>query len=118
MIYNIEDAYVEHDFVLVRRVDTRKTPGGIHLPFHSDKQESNIAKVVAVGPGIPGKPETVPRCAPGEYWVVARYIGTIITINGRDHVLVKWYDMQVRLTFSEAALSLLDDCLEAPTQHE
>ena len=112
MIYQPEDIQVFHDLVLVRRVDTVQTPAGLILPYHPDKKESNIAKVVSVGSGVVGKPETVPRCAPGEYWLVARYIGTVITLNSRDHVLVKWIDMQARVTFSEEAQRLLDDALE------
>lgn len=112
MIYHPQDIEVFHDLVLVRRVDTAKTPGGIVLPYHPDKKESNIAKVVKVGHGIPLKPETVPQCNPGEYWLVARYIGTIITLNGHDHVLVKWNDMQARITFTQEAMMLLDDALE------
>jgi hypothetical protein len=68
--------------------------------------------VVQVGTGVVGKPETVPRCSPGEFWLVARYIGTVITINGKDHVLVKWNDMQARVQFTDEARKLLDDTLE------
>lgn len=112
MIYQPEEIEVFHDLVLVRRVDTVQTPGGIILPYHPDKKESNVVKVVQVGKGIEGKPETVPRCAPGEYWLVARYIGTVITLNGKDHVLVKWFDMQARVTFDDEAHKLLDDALD------
>lgn len=112
MIYQPTEIQVYHDLVLVRRIDTVQTPGGLVLPYHPDKKESNIVKVVQVGCGIPNKPETVPQCSPGEYWLVARYIGTIITLNGQDHVLVKWNDMQAKVTFSEEAKKLLDDVLD------
>jgi co-chaperonin GroES (HSP10) len=112
MIYQPEEIEVFHDLVLVRRIDTAKTPGGIWMPHHPDKKESNLAKVVKVGGGVIGKPETVPQCKPGEYWLVARYIGTVITLNGKDHILVKWNDMQARIRFSDEAIELLDDALE------
>lgn len=111
MIYQPEKVEVYHDLVLVRRVDTQRTPGGIVVPHHPDKKESQIAKVVQVGPGIPNRPETKPQCSPGEYWIIARYIGTIIRIDDQDLTLVKWNDMQARLTFSGPALRLLDDSL-------
>lgn len=112
MIYHPQEIEVFHDLVLVRRVDTVKTPAGIVLPYHPQKQESNIARVVQVGCGVTGKPETVPQCNPGEYWLVARYIGTVISLNGKDHVLVKWNDMQARVTFSKEAVDLLEDALD------
>lgn len=127
MIYHPEEIEVFHDLVLVRRIETTKTPGGLILPYHPDKKESVIVKVVQVGKGVETmgsagmavtKPETVPRCAPGEFWIVARYIGTIITLNGKDHVLVKWNDMQARVTFSKEACKLLDDALEETPANE
>lgn len=112
MIYQPREIEVFHDLCLVRRIDTTKTPGGLIIPYHPNKKESNLAKVVQVGSGVVGKPETVPQCSPGEFWLVARYIGTVITINGRDHTLVKWIDMQARITFDDEAIKLLDDALE------
>lgn len=112
MIYQPKEIEVFHDLVMVRRVDTAKTPGGLILPYHPAKKESNLVKVVQVGLGIAGKPETVPQCAPGEFWLIARYIGTIITLNGKDHVLVKWIDMQARVHFDDEAIGLLDEALD------
>jgi co-chaperonin GroES (HSP10) len=111
MIYMAKRVEPNHDLVLVRRVDIKQTAGGIVIPEERN-EESNLARIVAIGDGIPGKPETKPRCLPGEYWLVARFIGTVFAIDGVDHVMVKWADCQGRVIFSEEALQLLDEAMD------
>lgn len=111
MIY-LEGLEPYHDLVVVRRVDYNKTPSGLVLPQPSKGNESHLAKIVSVGPGIDGRPETKPKCVPGEYFLIARFIGTIIPINGIDHTIVKWADCQARVTLSDATRRLLDESLE------
>jgi co-chaperonin GroES (HSP10) len=98
-----------HDLVVVRRVDQTKTKGGIILPYHHDRKESHIAKIVEVGPGVEGRPETKPKCKVGEFWLIARFIGTVVPLNGADHTIVKWNDCQCKLHFDDETIKLLDD---------
>lgn len=102
-----------HDLVVVRRVDQAKTPGGIILPYHHDRKESHIAKIVEVSENIPDGREK-PKCQPGEYWLIARFIGTVVPINGKDHTIVKWNDCLCKLHFDDATLKLLDDAINEP----
>jgi co-chaperonin GroES (HSP10) len=111
MIYQAKKIKPTRDMVLVRRIDTGMTPGGIIIPFHPDKKESNLAKIVAVGPGVEGKPETKPLCKEGEYWLIARYIGVKFELDNATHILVKWADCQAKVEFEEEALKLLDESL-------
>lgn len=111
MIYSAKKVEPYHDLVLVRRIDTAMTPSGLILPQVKDK-ESNLALIVSRGPGLPGKPETVPQCEPGEYWLISRFIGTKVDLDGKEHVIVTWRDCQAKVSFPEEALKLLDQSLE------
>lgn len=112
MIHGIKKLDIEHDLVLVQRIDPEKTPAGLWMPHHEDRKESNLAKIISVGPGIAGRPETVPKCKEGEYWLIARYIGTVFEMNGRTVTMVKWADCQARATFEEGAEKLLERITE------
>jgi co-chaperonin GroES (HSP10) len=98
MIYNVEKVVPYHDMVLVIRLDTKKTASGLVLPQQQDR-ESMIAKVVEVGPGVPGLEKTVPQCEPGECWIMSRFIGEKILIDGVEHNLVKWGDCLAKVYF-------------------
>jgi len=101
MIYSVMNVEPYHDMILVVRVDTKKTSSGLHLPEQKN-DESMIAKIVAVGPGVPGLEKTKPQCKRGEYWIMARFIGEKISIDGIEHNLVKWGDCLARVTFKES----------------
>jgi len=109
MIYKAEKIEPFHDFVLVRRVDASKTPSGLILP-EQQEQESNLALIVEVGHGIPDRPK--PLCKPGEYWLLARFIGTKVVIDNVEYILVKWADCQAKVHFSEEAITLLKTALK------
>jgi co-chaperonin GroES (HSP10) len=110
MIYSASEVQPYHDMVLVRRIDTAITPSGLILPQVKDK-ESNLAVIVAVGPGIPGKEETKPLCNPGEFWLISRFIGTKVDLDNKEHILVTWRDCQAKVIFPAEALKLLDQSL-------
>lgn len=112
MIYKATKLEVFHDLVLVRRIDTTMSPGGLVL-IHRKENESNLAKIIEVGPGIEGKPETVPQCKVGEYWLIGRFIGTKIDLDNAEHVMVRWNDCQARVHFDDEALKLLDQAIIA-----
>lgn len=110
MIYKAERVEPAHDMVLVRRIDVNVTPTGLVLPTVRE-QESKLARIVEVGPGIPGMERTVPGCKVGEYWIMARFIGEKIDVDGVEYNLVKWGDCLAKIHFSEGALKLLDESL-------
>jgi len=103
VIYQVKSIKPNHDLVLVKRLDTTKTPAGLTLP-EARQTESNLVKVVAVGPGLPGKPETQPKCTEGEYWLMARYIGTQIFMDNEEYVLVKWSDCLAKIELLDESL--------------
>jgi len=95
MLYNITNVRPLHDFVLVKRCEPiERTPGGV---FVVTNEEQNHAVVVAVGPGRDGVAGTEPKVRPGDLVLLARFIGMKIQINGEEHTLVKWYDIQAVL---------------------
>lgn len=111
-IYSVKKVHVQHDLVLVQRIDLAKTPSGLIMPFTEDRKESNLARIVEVGPGIEGRPESKPKCKPGEYWLIARYIGTVFSLGNKSVTIVKWNDCQARVEFEDGAEKLLEDAAE------
>ena len=97
----------EKEARLGQRIDATKTPQGLILPFHTDRKESNLAKIIKVGPGVAGR-EDKPMCKEGEYWLIARYIGTVFDLNGKSVTMVKWADCQARVQFEKGAEELLE----------
>lgn len=98
-VYNIKEMEIFHDLVLVQRIDISKSPGGIFMPYHPDRKESNLAVVIAVGKGIPDKPNLTPMVKPDDFVLVARYIGTVFDLDGKSVTMVKWADIQARVSF-------------------
>lgn len=93
MQYNVKSVTPLHDFILVKRMkQPNKTPGGIYLAPTQEEQE--FARVIAVGPGREGVPGTSPSVDQGDVIILARFIGTKVMMNGSEHLLVKWYDIQ------------------------
>lgn len=103
MIYNIKELFPLHDYVIIKRVETNKTPGGVIVP-HTE-EEPNLAKVMALGPGKPG----IPGCdiaadgylKVGDYVLVAKFIGTIARLDNQDCVMIKYYDVQCKVLFED-----------------
>ena len=103
MIFRVKAVSPNHDLVLVRRIDPNKTPSGLSLALEKS-HESNLVRIEAVGPGLDTKPETKPKCKVGEFWLVARYIGTVITMDSVDYVLVKWADCLAKIELADPSL--------------
>lgn len=101
MLYNCEIEPL-HDYVLVRLVDNpnKKTPGGLYIPDTAEAQP--VAQVLAVGPGREGIPGTTPSVEKGDLVVLQKYIGTKIDINGTVCLLIKWYDVQAKLKYTDS----------------
>jgi hypothetical protein len=57
-----------------------------------------------------------PQCEPGEYWLIARYIGTVFRLGNKNVTIVKWADCQARVEFEEGAEKLLDEALDVPSE--
>jgi co-chaperonin GroES (HSP10) len=108
-IYNVAKVHLHHDLVLVQRIDAAKTPSGLVIPYHPDRKESNLARIIEVGPGLPNKPELRPQCKIGEYWLIARYIGTVFSLGDKEVTIVKWADCQARVEFEPGAEKLLEE---------
>jgi len=84
-----------HDRILVKRVgEEEKTKGGIIIP-DSAKEKPMQGKVIAVGKGEVSKdgkliPLEVKR---GDTVLLAKYAGTEIKIEGKDHLIVRENDI-------------------------
>ncbi len=84
-----------HDRILVKRVgEEEKTKGGIIIP-DSAKEKPMQGKVIAVGKGEVSKdgkliPLEVKR---GDKVLLAKYAGTEIKIEGKDHLIVHENDI-------------------------
>ena len=99
MLYNVK-CFPMHDWVLVRTVDNpnQRTPGGIWMPETAEQQP--IAQVVAWGKGRKEVPSSIPDdLEEGMLVVLQKYVGTKIGLNGKVHMIVKYYDIQAKLVF-------------------
>lgn len=78
------------DRVVLKAVESEETTkSGIVLAQNS-KEKSQIAEVVAVGPGgmIDGK-ETTMQLVVGDKVVYSKYAGTVIKYNDEEYIIVK-----------------------------
>jgi len=92
-----------HDLVLVRRIDLNASQ--LIITPESAKKESLVARIVTAGPGLR---DNEPQCESGEYWLVARFIGTVFDIDGVPHTMVKWADCQAKINFTKEVKAELD----------
>jgi chaperonin GroES len=73
-----------------------KTQSGILLPKKSESEaRKDIAKVVAVGTGriLNDGSSLKPVVQPGDMVLYNKYAGTIVTLNGRNYLLLKECDL-------------------------
>lgn len=93
-----------HDFILVRMLDAtqKKTPGGIIIPDSAEAQP--VAQVVSMGPGLNNTPQGKPSdtLKPGDLIALSKYTGNKLLLDNKVHMLIKYYDVQCKLTFLDA----------------
>ncbi len=81
------------DRVVIKRIDERTTEGGIIIPETVvDKSQKGV--VVAIGPGkvVDGKVQKLTlKC--NDHVIFGKYVGTDITIKGRDYLIIKEDDI-------------------------
>ena len=84
-----------HDRILVLRIDSdEKTAGGIIIP-DTAKEKPQEGKIIALGPGkldTDGK-RIPPEVKAGDRILFARYGGTEIMIDGKEHLIMKESDV-------------------------
>ncbi len=84
-----------HDRIVVLRVDSdEKTAGGIIIP-DTAKEKPQEGKVIAVGPGRRDKEGKLipPEVKAGDRILFARYGGTEIRIDEKEHLIMKESDV-------------------------
>jgi len=82
------------DRVVIKKVDAvEKTKSGIVLPGQA-KEQPQMAKVVAVGPGgmVEGN-EVEMQVAVGDTIIFSKYSGTEIKYDGEEYTIVKQSDI-------------------------
>ena len=82
------------DRVVIKKVDAvEKTKSGIVLPGQA-KEQPQMAKVVAVGPGgmVEGK-EVDMQVAVGDTVIFSKYSGTEVKYDGVEYTIVKQSDI-------------------------
>jgi chaperonin GroES len=82
------------DRVVIKKVDAiEKTKSGIVLPGQA-KEQPQMAKVVAVGPGgmVEGN-EVKMQVAVGDTIIFSKYSGTEIKYDGEEYTIVKQSDI-------------------------
>ena len=80
-----------HDRVLIRPSDTEaKTPGGIYIP-ETAKEKPIEGTVVSVGPGRRTDDGSLApmSVSEGSRVLFSKYAGTVIRIEGVDHLIVR-----------------------------
>lgn len=73
------------DRVIVKPKDAMETIAGLHIP-ESSRQKPNIGTVMAVGPGLPGKP--IEDLKPGDTVHYGKYAGTDVNDPNDDKVVL------------------------------
>jgi len=84
-----------HDRIVVSRTEEEeKTPGGIIIP-DTAKEKPQEGKVVAVGPGRRDKDgrRIPPDVKAGDRILFARWTGTEVKLDGREHMIMKEDDI-------------------------
>lgn len=84
-----------HDrVVLTRQAEAETTPSGLFLATKS-REMSNLATVVAVGPGrFQDDGTLVPTVVkPGQTVLVGKWGGDLVQIEGVDHLIVREADI-------------------------
>ena len=78
------------DRVVLKAVETEETTKSGIVLAQSSKEKSQIAEVVAVGPGglVDGK-ETIMQLVVGDKVVYSKYAGTVIKYNDEEYIIVK-----------------------------
>lgn len=76
--------------VLVKRVEKeKKSKGGIIIP-DSAQEKTQIAEVIAVGPGITKNEKTIPvSVKPKQKILFGKYMGTPIKLNNEELLILK-----------------------------
>jgi chaperonin GroES len=98
MIFGSKAVKPLHDFILIRRLpNPNTTPSGLYIG--AAECENNLVEVVAVGPGRENIPGSVPTVKPGDKILMERFVGMKVSIEGVEHVMVKWYDCQAVVDF-------------------
>lgn len=79
------------DRVLIEPISIEdKTASGIILPDTADKEKSEQGKVVAIGPGKPGKPMNVKK---GDIVLFAKYGPSEIKIDDKEYLIARQEDI-------------------------
>ena len=84
-----------HDHVLVKRLEEKEqTPGGIIIPDIA-KEKPTEARVVAVGPGTPGKAaKSLPMSVEvGDRVMLGKWFGTEVKIDDEEFLILKEEDI-------------------------
>lgn len=82
------------DRVIVKLMEIEeKTKSGIVLPT-ATKEKSDIAEVVAVGPGTHDVTMTVKV---GDKVVCSKYAGTVIKYEGEEYIIIKENDILAKV---------------------
>ncbi|MBN2053588.1 co-chaperone GroES [bacterium] len=84
-----------HDRLLVKRVEEKEeVRGGIIIP-DTAKEKPQEGKVMAVGPGKPGKEgELIPMTVKaGDMILFGKYAGTEIKIDGEEYLIMREDDV-------------------------
>ncbi|MDR3301633.1 MAG: co-chaperone GroES [Spirochaetaceae bacterium] len=74
--------------ILIEEAET-KSAGGLFIP-DTAQQKTQKGKVVAVGPGTEKEKMTV---SPGQKVMYDKYAGNQLTIDGKEHLLLKVGDI-------------------------
>ncbi|MBO5178840.1 MAG: co-chaperone GroES [Clostridia bacterium] len=82
------------DRVVLKIVESEETTKSGIIIAANAKEKSQIATVVAAGPGgnVDGK-EVIMQVKPGDRVVFAKYSGTEINIDGEEYTIVKQSDI-------------------------
>ena len=82
------------DRVVLKKVESEETTKSGIIIAANAKEKSQIATVVAVGPGgIVDGNEVIMQVKPNDRVVFAKYSGTEINIDGEDFIIVKQSDI-------------------------
>ena len=72
-----------------------KTKSGIFLPETADKEKPEQGKVMAVGPGLPGKDGKIVKLSlkKGDKVLFSKYGPSDIKVDGKDYLIAKEEDI-------------------------
>ena len=82
------------DRVVIKMVEAEETTASGIILAGSAKEKSQVAEVLAVGPGgmVDGK-EVVMQVKPGDKVITSKYSGTEVKIDGEELIIVRQGDI-------------------------